>query len=625
MESLRSGFLEVCETGQGGESDLARGLQCREGLLRGETVFDEKPQVSVAEPGKEFRCCDYCQRSLLSSAECASLPASLRKRSDLWPLGADAPVRCGSCAAEWCSRECEEQARVRYHEVECGEAFGELSRFSVETSAGQAVGTGYSGPFRLALRMLATVAAAVRSGGWEEACRATAHPTAGEAEGEMDVFRGYSAEAPPGLDPRFADHAQSLERVVAALGARAKCEGVPQMGELLQVGSARWSHLVGVALCNCLSFACNPKHIFFRNLEAEGSSTLLSSLLTPSERGEREGEVRGVGLYPVTSLVNHGCRPTCGVNAVAHADHGIRIVCVSHVPPAVELRLNYLEINCSPPPNPRLLCTNQNSRSMRRARLQRRWGFDCDCPECAAQLQEVNRAVAAVIGGAPAADRSELLKLVGAAPLKPGESQSMDGAFDAASDMLQSEATRREALERLGVLAARGYQPAEHMLGCAWLYAEFGLEDHSVAERHLRRAGVLRRGDEVNAAQSWGVLAELLDALGKGTKVEKDALLWAAARQGYAGAQATLAEQLVGSGDDLQAWFWAEAAASQGMVQPQYLLGVLAAAGRGVWDGEPNVVVARRWLQRAAKAGVPEATAALSALPDSEQTLPGGL
>eukprot|EP01062_Namystynia_karyoxenos_P032933 TRINITY_DN24256_c0_g1_i1.p1 TRINITY_DN24256_c0_g1~~TRINITY_DN24256_c0_g1_i1.p1 ORF type:complete len:705 (+),score=135.88 TRINITY_DN24256_c0_g1_i1:63-2117(+) len=650
----------LLSTGAGGAAgSLGRGVRCSKGILHGETVFEERPVLSVADPSRpaDAVSCAHCQRSLLRCGDCASLPRFLRQRDELWPLGGPAIPCEHDCGDTWCSEHCRAAARDTYHAVECGAAAA-LREFASGASRCRPGGADYAAPLRLALRMIAALAQATAARSWPEACAATRHPAGGEGDdapsGEDIPYGAYSSSLPPAFAESFPAYSGLFAAALGAIAAQvpdAVAPAVP-LRSLLDPATVQSAadgplrRVLGVAFCNCLGFASVPKHVFFRNLRdaeaaaaAAGSAPALSIFdsLTPSERGEREGEVCGVGLYPMASLMNHSCRANCVINAAATPDHEIRVVCATHAPPGAALCINYLGLNAAPPPNPRLLCTPQRTRCMRRARLRRRWGFDCRCTACEAEGAAIARATAAALSTAvDKGERESLLKLRNAPPLGPEQERAADGEFDAAAALLEDPSTQAEGVSRLQGLAARMlYQPAEHMLGCVHAFREYGVLDAGKAVRHLRRAAIARHGGEANAPQSWGTLADILsDTGGAEERAAVLCLQRAAAEQGYAGAQAALAELLADRSagaqggycrDDEEAWLWAEAAASQGLVHPQYLLGVWAAAGRGVWQGEANATVAERWLRRAASAGHAGAAEALAALPARPQPDPAAL
>eukprot|EP00755_Sulcionema_specki_P035099 Sspe_Gene.104251::Locus_80262_Transcript_1_1_Confidence_1.000_Length_1230::g.104251::m.104251 len=366
-------------------SPCGRSLRSRKGYLKGDKVFCEIPAVSVACADTTTRHCSFCQRSLLSVTE-AGLPAFLNKRGDLWPVSEQEIRECTDCGTAFCSAACYRSACDTFHGIEC-KALPVLTAARKWLSENKPHGYNFSNAILLCLRMAAIVLQAREAGkSTEEVARTTANPLV-PAEDSALPFGGYSQEAAPLYLERLRHYTNVIQDV---LDAYAKATRIDDPG-LLQVTGPTLLSLLRRALCNAVSFANSPKHVFFQSMKAEIASRPPSAIneltsLAGSERDETVGIVEGVGLYPLASLINHACRPNVGVNAVVTPDHSITVVCVRHMRPNSVLGLSYLALNPSVPQNPYLLCTPPNSLAQRRHRLKSRWGFECKCTECMQEM-----------------------------------------------------------------------------------------------------------------------------------------------------------------------------------------------------------------------------------------------
>ncbi len=100
------------------------------------------------------------------------------------------------------------------------------------------------------------------------------------------------------------------------------------------------------------------------------------------------GHLFGQGMYLEAALFNHSCDPNC---AVSSGVTPLQIVTIREVQPGEELTIAYVEIS--------------QPRSSRQAKLSENYCFDCGCPRCASEGDELTQSAdetSAAVGALPA-------------------------------------------------------------------------------------------------------------------------------------------------------------------------------------------------------------------------------
>ena len=559
------------------EEHGGRGLRTATEVAPGDTVLEDTPLVScrlpasatlaadAARPGpRRTPACDHCQKPAASMDD-VEIPGYLRRDkryASLWPCGATLPAACpAGCGAAYCGDGCRAAAFAAYHSVECAQRAGvdELN-----ASVAQDKGDGFEcGPaVVLAVRLAFYSAAAQR---------------AGRGGKQLAAF---AEERPVFFDAVLALHGAAM---------RAALRNVPEVDE------AALQSLLAVSLTNSVTFASSPKHLFYKRVREQTSATLEDdaaldplTLMSRAERGELEGLTEGVGLYPLMSAANHACVPSCGVNAVATADHALRLVNIGAdaLPSGASVTLSYLTVNPDTPENDKLLCRAENSLVTRRRTLREHWRFECACDLCTRQEATVRRCVQWVAGNLMTPEETNALAAASGAALSVAERRAVRDAYDSAEAELQMKP--QESLATLKQLAfEHGHQPSYHTVGCALAFEDVVERDEAEALRFLAAACTIRGGMTLDAPLSWTCLSELLfEAIEYGSQPTSCLegavlLLRAAADQGLPRAQCSLAFYL-SEGGMHEAWQWVEAACQQGEASAFYLAAQWAREGKGL-------------------------------------------
>merc|ERR1739838_373011 len=89
--------------------------------------------------------------------------------------------------------------------------------------------------------------------------------------------------------------------------------------------------------------------------------------------GESTESIRGNGLYVISSLLNHTCRPNCQRTAFCNT---VAVTCSTDIPAGAPICISYLDS----------IALTQD-RDCRRDILKN-WGFDCICIRCAQEEQK---------------------------------------------------------------------------------------------------------------------------------------------------------------------------------------------------------------------------------------------
>eukprot|EP01063_Lacrimia_lanifica_P040631 TRINITY_DN9298_c0_g1_i1.p1 TRINITY_DN9298_c0_g1~~TRINITY_DN9298_c0_g1_i1.p1 ORF type:complete len:592 (+),score=176.83 TRINITY_DN9298_c0_g1_i1:173-1948(+) len=565
------------------EDGVGRHVKTQKALAQGDVVMHDTPLVSCATPPEKVGApapptCWHCQRALTTIGS-MQLPKFLTddRYKKLWPNDAAAMETCKCCGATYCSAACRKASRAQYHGVECG-MMSEVRELFDWLRDNRGANFDYTAAVLLAVRMFLMI---------------QQDPAAAER------FDTYERVEPLQLDARLDHYAPALNKCLAACGA--------------SVDDPAFRSALLVALTNSMTFVCSPKHVFFDRVQKQMSATVSETqidplaLLTPSERGEVEGLTEGVGLYPLLSMVNHSCLPTCGINAVATEDHTLRLVGLRATPAGGPVTISYLAMNPDVPDNDKLLHKEKYSILYRRGQLMPHWRFDCRCTLCCEQMDVIKAMVDWVVG--TLLDRDAAAAALSA---KYTMNTPVDDEYDTVVDELDSEGATAATIEKLRVLATtHAHQPSYHTLACLHYYGHPALEarDNKEAMRCFAIASVLNNGYTLNGRLSWAALSELLfdeiaAANGNGAYLDGSILLLrAAADQGDARAQASLAFYL--SENYMQeAWQWVETAISQGG-QPQalHLAASWARDGKGL--DKPNLQMAIALFERARKEGYP--------------------
>ena len=556
--------------------DSGRGLHTVSDIKQGDIVVEEAPIVSCSVSGGEHAC-THCQRSLLRISD-VELPGFLTKEekyTKLWPTGAEEVIVC-DCGERFCSKQCSTAAHRAYHSLEC-KVVPQLQALRGWLRDNKGDGFDYSDAVLLAIRMVLI-----------------------EVQATDPPFKGFSAAMPIHFESHLKFYSPQIDAVLSSI--EPSCTH-----NALQTSSEEFQHIFRVALTNSMGFAKAPKHIFFTKVQTLISASLFEdnetaaggaldpmTLLTPAERGETEGLVKGVGLYSMLSLINHACLPSCGVNAVATNDHNLRVVCLRPISAGSQITLSYLQLNPDVPDNEKLLCRQQDGILLRRNRLRSHWGFRCGCAHCTAQSEVISSCVTWVKNTLlPSASLNRLLE-----SRHEGYIPHIDAQYDAViTNMTTADAPKGNIEARLKSLAeSKSHQPSYHTLGC--IYAGYDGEgcgvakDSEAAVTCLGMASCLNAGFTLNSPLSWATLSEVLfERIEAGTAppsyVEGAILmLRAAADQGFPRAQASLAFYLSEAYIE-EAWQWVEAATRQGELQAVYLAAQWARDGHGL--AKPNL------------------------------------
>ena len=366
--------LGICvrDTGRAG-----LGLFATRAYARGEVLFTERPQITVAS-STSSRHCGSCMRAMIACP--AELP-----HANCWPVTCRA-TKCPRCGTLYCCTTCAATAEANGHRRLCEAiASGAVATFEQKC---REQGTGLSADPRLAvvsaklvLAMLAQLAACGDGSGADEASR-FAHLADGCDEGGG---AGSGASGGPAGAHTLAARLQPLMRATLCLtdDESRLFDNHRVRGLLCAVSSnATWVQPVSsfadyVAASRSVRRR-DERGETLRQLEAHCAALrarLPPELLDGTERADEVADVaygaRGAALFVLQSKINHSCRPCCKL-VCAFTDATIDVVADADIGVGQEITISYV--------SPAL------DGARRRQMLKASYGFSCACEACAKEL-----------------------------------------------------------------------------------------------------------------------------------------------------------------------------------------------------------------------------------------------